>query len=92
MMHEPEKSDSAVVATKPTNKAGRPVAEPVEPRAGTKGKADQQSTCRAQNRVSVSQALDRVRQDAVLQLVASYPRQEPDALIGPVRICAGGAG
>ena len=58
---------------------------------GTKGRAGQQSTCRAQDRVSVSQALDRMRQDAV-QLVASYPRQEPDALIGPVRICAGGAG
>ena len=27
----------------------------------------------------------------VMQLVASYPRQEPDAF-GPVRICAGGAG
>ena len=27
MMHEPEKSDSAVVATKPANKAGQPVAE-----------------------------------------------------------------
>ena len=27
-----------------------------------------------------------------MQLVASYPRQEPDALIGPVRICAGARG
>src|SRR5690349_21390053 len=35
MMHEPEKSDSAIVATKPANKAGQPVAEPVERRAGT---------------------------------------------------------
>jgi hypothetical protein len=26
-MHDPEKSDSGIVATKPTNKAGRPVAE-----------------------------------------------------------------
>ena len=33
----------------------------VEPRAGTKGKADQQSTCRAQDRESVSQALERIR-------------------------------
>jgi RNA-directed DNA polymerase len=30
-MHDPEKSDSGIVATKPTNKAGRPLAEPVEP-------------------------------------------------------------
>jgi RNA-directed DNA polymerase len=40
------------------------VAEPVEPRTGTKGNADQQSTRRAQDRVSVSQALERVRQAA----------------------------
>ena len=61
MMHEPEKSDSVVVAEKPTNKAERSVAEPVEPRTGTKGNADQQSTRRAQDRESVSQALERIR-------------------------------
>ena len=60
-MHDPEKSDSGIVAMKPTNKAGRPVAEPVEPRPGTKGKADQQSTHRAQSRARVTQALGRVR-------------------------------
>src|SRR6516165_4634971 len=43
-MHDPEKSDSGIVATKPTNKAGRPAAELVEPRPGTKGNADQQTT------------------------------------------------
>src|SRR4051795_8457645 len=64
MMHEPEKSDLVVVAGKPTNKAARAAAEPVEPRTGTKGNADQQSTRRAQDRVSVSQALERVRQVA----------------------------
>src|SRR5260370_16644872 len=63
-MHEPEKSDSVVVAEKPTNKAERSAAEPVEPRAETKGNAGQQSTRRAQDRASVSQALDRVRQAA----------------------------
>ena len=47
MMHGNEKSDSAIVAVKPTNKAGQPAAEPVEPRAGTKGNASQQSTRRA---------------------------------------------
>jgi hypothetical protein len=67
MMHEPEKSDSAVVATKPANKAGQPVAEPVERRAGTGRNANQQSTCRAQNRESVSQALGRVRQAAPIR-------------------------
>ena len=64
MMHEPEESDSVVVATKPTNNAEKSVAEPVEPRTGTKGNADQQSTRRAQDRASVSQALGRVRQAA----------------------------
>ena len=66
MMHEPEKSDSAIVATKPANKAGRPAAEQVERRAGTEGNAGQQRTCRAQDRESVSQALDRVRQAAAI--------------------------
>src|SRR3954470_14005031 len=60
-MHEPEKSDSVVVAGKPTNKAERSAAEPVEPRTGTKGNADQQRTRRAQDRESVSQALERLR-------------------------------
>ena len=64
MMHEPEKSDSVVVAAKPTNKAERSAAEPVEPRAETKGNAGQQSTRRAQDRASVSQALERLRQAA----------------------------
>jgi len=64
MMHEPEKSDSVVVAAKPTNKAERSAAEPVEPRTETKGNVGQQSTRRAQDRDSVSQALERVRQAA----------------------------
>ncbi len=64
MMHEPEKSDSVVVATKPTNKAEQSAAEPVERRTGTKGNAGQQSTRRAQDRASVSQALSRVRKVA----------------------------
>ena len=63
-MHEPEKSDSVVVAGKPTNNAETSAAEPVEPRTETKRNADQQSTRRAQDRGSVSQALDRVRQAA----------------------------
>jgi RNA-directed DNA polymerase len=64
MMHGRGKSDFAIVAVKPANKAGSTAAEPVEPRAETKGNADQQSTCRAQSRESVSQALERVRKVA----------------------------
>ncbi|HYY59888.1 MAG TPA: hypothetical protein VE756_00710 [Burkholderiales bacterium] len=73
MMHGHEKSDLVIVAVKSANKAEQPTAEasagasaaePVERRAGTKGNADQQSTCRAQNRISVAQALDRIRKVA----------------------------
>ncbi len=41
MMHGREKSDSAIVAGKPTNKAVPTAAEPVEPRAEAKGNASQ---------------------------------------------------
>jgi hypothetical protein len=80
MMHEPEKSDSVVVATKPTNKAERSAAEPVEPRTGTEGIADQQSTCRAPDRESVSQALERVRR------AARYARALPSDTQGRSRV------
>lgn len=64
MTHEREKSDSAIVATKPTNNAEQSAAEPVEPRVEAEGNASQQSTCRAQDRESVSQALERIRRAA----------------------------
>ncbi len=67
MMHDPEKSASVKVAGKPVNKTRQLVAELVEPRTGTKGNADQQSARRAQDRASVSQALERVRQAARLR-------------------------
>ena len=57
MMHGLEKSDPVIVAGKLTNKAERSAAELVERRAGTKGNADQQSTYRAQNRISVQQSV-----------------------------------
>ena len=63
-MHDQEKSDSGIVAGKPTNKAGRLATESVEPRPETEGNADQQSTLRTQGRERVTQALDRVRQAA----------------------------
>src|ERR1700693_6006125 len=74
MRHGHKKSDSAIVAVKPTNKAKRAAAEkstaelfaaePVEPRAETKRNAGQQSTCGTQGQVSVSQALERIRRVA----------------------------
>jgi len=64
MMHGREKSESAIVAVKSANKVGRPTAEPMEPRADAKGNASQQRTRRAQDRESVSQALERIRNAA----------------------------
>ena len=52
MMHGPEKSDPAIVAVKPANKAEQSAAELVERRAGTKGNASQQSTHRTQRRTA----------------------------------------
>ena len=46
MMHGHEKSDHAIVAGKPTNKAEGSAAELVERRAGTEGNARQRSTRR----------------------------------------------
>jgi len=64
MMNEHEKSDPAIVARKQANKAGEPAAEPVEPRAGAKGNAEQERTLRTQGRDGVPSGLDRVRQAA----------------------------
>ena len=96
MMNGREKSDPAIVAVKPANKAANPAveqsatgsaaAEPVERRAGTKGNADQQSTCRTQSRTGVSQALERIRQI----FAVTHPRWEPYAGKPHVRFCAGG--
>ena len=62
MMHGHEKSDPAIVAVKPVNKAERSAAELVERRAGTKGNAGQLSTRWTQSRISVTQVLARLRQ------------------------------
>jgi hypothetical protein len=51
-MHDPEKSDSGIVATKPTNKAGRPVAEPAEPRPVSV--AERSAPCSTSQRASAS--------------------------------------
>ena len=105
MMHGRRKSDSATVAVKPANNAERSAAELVEPRAETEGNAGQQSTCRAQSRVSVSQALERIRKVArerkqekrILhpwpdrRFAVTHQRWEPYAGKPRVRICAGGA-
>ena len=81
MMHGREKSDLAIVAMKPANKAkeahcggsaGADAAESVERRAGAKGNAHQQSTYRTQSRARVPKALERIRQ----ALAVTHPRWE----------------
>jgi RNA-directed DNA polymerase len=63
-MNGREKSGPAIVAEKSTNEAERSGSEPMEPRAGAKGKAIQQSAFRTQRRAAASQALERIRQAA----------------------------
>jgi hypothetical protein len=63
-MNGREKSDSAIRAMKPANKAGRLAAERGEQRAGAKGNTSQPHTYRAQDRANVPQGLERVRQVA----------------------------
>ena len=85
MMNGTKKSDLAIVAMKPTNKAGgSSAAESVERRAGAEGNANQQSTHRTQCRARVSQALARVRHAAraswpLQRFDVKYPRWEPSA-------------
>ena len=90
MMHGRGKSDEAIVAGKPTNKAERSAAEPVERRAEAKGNASRQSTlwtqCR-KSRVTCAGSMRRVA--SVTQRLD--PRWEPYAGKPHVRICAGGA-
>src|ERR1700730_5626159 len=74
MMHGHEKWDLAIVAVKPANKAEQPVAEqsaaeltaaePVEPRAGTQGNANQQTMPWAQTQTSSPRWLERIREVA----------------------------
>src|SRR6266487_439689 len=84
MMHGCGKSDFAIVAEKPANKAEQSAAESVEPRAETKGNANQQSTHRTQSRVRVSQALERMRQ-AFAVWTRGRSRMRESCMYGSVR-------
>src|SRR3981189_230455 len=84
MMHGRGKSDFAIVAVKPANNAERSAAEPVEPRAESRGNAGQQDTLRTQCRASVSQALDRIRQ-AFAVVTRGGSRMRESCMYGSVR-------
>jgi hypothetical protein len=85
MMHGREKSDSAIVAGKLTNKAEQSAAESVEPRAETKGNAGQQHTRRTQRCISVSQMLARIRQHIVAVDTRGGSRMRESRTYGSVR-------
>src|SRR6266576_4084125 len=99
MMYGHEKSRSAIVAVKPTNKAERTVAEqsaaeptaaePVERRAETKGHVDQQRTRRTQRRISVSQMLARIRQHIVAMDTRGGNRMRESCTYGAERAARG---
>src|SRR5215831_9917995 len=91
MMNGHGKSDDAIVAGKPTNKADqsnaeqsvveRFDAESVERRAEAKGNTVQQSTRRTQSRVSVSPALERIR-----RVARERPKEKFTALLHRVNV------
>lgn len=64
MMDERRKSDSAVVAKKRSNNAGRPAAETVEPRALAEGNPPESNASRTQRRADAPSALKRIREAA----------------------------
>jgi RNA-directed DNA polymerase len=64
-MNEREKSDSAVVPVKSSNKAGSSAAEEMEGRALAKGNSREQNAHRIQSRERAHSALGRVREVAV---------------------------
>jgi RNA-directed DNA polymerase len=89
MMHERKKSDPAIVAVKSVNKApgSKPGAEErMEPRAGAKRNASQQSTDRTQCREAVSQAQARIR-----EAVTRNPKEKLTALLHHITVDALGA-
>lgn len=60
----PEKSDGLIVPMKSPNEASRLVEEVMEGRSPTKGNTGEHTTPRTQSRISVPDALDRVREAA----------------------------
>ena len=92
MMHGREKSDSAIVAGKPTNKAVSTAAEPVERRAEAKGNAKPAKHAPDSGPGKcVTGAGSHTASSNEKRFAVTHPRWEPYARIGPVRICAGGA-
>ena len=89
MMHGRGKSDEAIVALKPANKAERSAAEQVERRAEAKGNVCQRSRTGLSTGLGVLSSLVRMR--TIASATARLdPRWKPYAGKLHVRICAGG--
>jgi len=86
MMNGPGKSDSAIVAMKPANKAGAPAAEWAERRAGTKGNAGHRTRDGLRAAVACHRGWTRVRAAARSGVCRHHPRWEPSARIVHARI------
>ena len=74
-MHDQEKSDSAIVAVKPSNKAGTPAAEAVGAKGGDQGeRGPAKHAPDPEPAASVTQALGRVRQAPQRRFAVTPPR------------------
>jgi RNA-directed DNA polymerase len=83
MMNGAEKSDARVVATKSANKAGRPVAESMEPRRATKENSEQTPESRTQRREIEVSGLERVRRRS-----KSHPKERMTTLLHHLTVAA----
>ena len=83
MMNGMEKSDSVVLAVKSANKGTAVPAESMERRTEPEGNPESQSTRRAQDRGSVTQAADRIR-----RFVQREPREHLTTLLHHVTVDA----
>ena len=81
MMSSMEKSDSEIVAVKSANKGTSVPAESMERRIEPKGNLESQSTRRAQDRESVTQAADRIG-----RFVQREPRERLTSLLHHVTV------
>ena len=91
MMYDHENLSPAIVAVKPTNKAGQPAAELVEPRAGPRGRWSAKHGPGTVPGDRVTGAGAHRKSVRISRRAVTYPRWETCARIGLARTCAGGA-
>ena len=90
MMHGPEKSDPGIVAMSRRTKRSNPLRSRWSEGRGPRGMRTSKARAGTQSRISVSQALERIRK-VQNRFAVTHPRWEPYAGKPHVRFCAGGA-